>query len=376
MIERGNEVTVLAPNANWLSAKNTIVNESVQEWRTSPPPFIKIQRFLTSKGYLVSLLKVFNILVNYLPIPDMFSGWFLVSKIIIDKNFNPKHFDIVITSSGGYSAHLIGNYINRKFGSKWVADYGDPWGLNIYGKKKRLPFFLEKRILRGCSALFFTTQNTINAYKKNHQLSEIKIYNLPCGYDESILIKNKSSNKKYKIVYTGVAYSLSRNLSNAVIAISKLNNCNFEIVGSYSEKFVELAKSLKTNNIYFRGKVSYDDSIDIIQNSDILLHIGNFGTLQIPGKTYIYLGTPKPIIYIKQEETDDPTLDFLLRFEGVLVTENNSDSIEKSLKEVTSNYEFYLNKSINRVNSDELKKFIWSNLGDYFDKCLREVIKK
>jgi len=379
LVELGNEIIVVAPDANWLTFnKNEIfINSDVKVWRTKPPVFIKLQHFLSKHKLLKPISKVYNVLVNYILIPDIFASWSFVTKRAIKYNIAHEHFDAVITSSGGYSAHFIGNWIEKKFQICWIADYGDPWGLDIYGNKKRIFHFFERKLLKNCSGLFFTTQSTIDAYISNFNLDNLKVFKLPCGFDYFPISKQLKNNQDcFLVTYTGVAYKLSRNLSNAVIALSNLSELGvkFKIVGSYSEKFVNLANSLNATNIDFHGKVNFETSLEIIFNADLLLHIGNFGSMQIPGKTYIYLGTPKPILYIKQELENDPTLSLIKQFKGVVISENNSKSIENSIKEILNNYDYYLRLSIERVNSKELAEYSWTSIGDYFNNCIKDIL--
>ena len=72
----------------------------------------------------------------------------------ISSNINIHEFDVVYTTSGPYSAHLIGYYLNKKYGIPWVADYRDQWTDNAYPRYTdpnsalyKLQFHLEKVLL-------------------------------------------------------------------------------------------------------------------------------------------------------------------------------------------------------------------------------------
>ena len=379
LVELGNSVTVLAPDAEWMPNDNklTIRNE-VKVWTTMPPYFIKFQHQLSKNKNLKFLLRTYNILSNYILIPDSFVGWARICKNELKSRLKNDSFDIAITSSGSYTSHSVGKWISDKYEIKWIADYGDPYGLNIYGKKRRLIHLLEKRLLINCSGLFFTTQNTIDAYRKNYNLRKLPVFLLPCGFDYfQENLQKKPMHKGILVTYTGVAYSLSRNLSSAVIALSRLKerNVSFQIVGSYSQRFIDLAHKINATNVLFSGKVDFPTSLDIIYNADILIHIGNFGTLQIPGKTYIYLGMPKPIVYIRQEPGNDPTLELLNKFKGVVISENSPGEIVNSVNKIIDNYEYYISLATERIYSEELSRYSWKSIGDFFNQRIDEIAR-
>lgn len=104
----------------------------------------------------------------------------------------------------------------------------------------------------------------------------------------------------------------------------------------------------------------------MLSESDALVHIGNFGSLQIPGKTYIYLSTQKPILYIQQEETNDPTYEVLSDFEGIVFCKNNTGDIERAIQYMAEHFDDLKKQSIHRTKSEKMKKYQWGNLGKVF----------
>lgn len=371
LISVKHNVTVLSASISSSNSTEDIVSSSLTEWRTKRPFFYRVKSKLENKSKI--LLKVWNVLGGKFFFPDTFAFWsFTASKYLEKKNISK--FDLVISSSGSYLSHILANKVSAKHSIPWFAYYGDPWSFNGFGKLNKLISFYEKKLLKKCSLIGLTTYETIECYKKliqnmNHN---IKLVYIPCGYDSINNVGSFPINKPTitNIVYTGVAYSRDRNLTNTILAVNKSDNTKFTIVGSYSNKYQKI--DVKPNTIEFLGRVDYKKSLDIISKANILLHIGNYGSLQIPGKTYSYLSSCKPILYVRQEQGYDPTLELLKKFKGVYVVNNNVDEIQQRIRYINNNYLKVLEESKKRAFDVNLQFFSW----DYISKIFNSEVNK
>ena len=319
------------------------------------------------------LLKIHNVLINCYAKPDLYTKWDNIAIEYIKKH-ELYDYDVIISSSGSYTAHCVGKAWKKMTKKCWVAEYGDPWGLDGYGEVKKEYYNKEIDLISSCDGIVFTTQATIDSYKKHYKL-DIPYCLVPCGF-ESILedIPKNGSKMPLKIVYTGVAYKNSRNLDYFLRAISKTGNLAAEIVGSYSKELKE--EYSKNGNIHFTGRVPYQRSLEIIQQADVLVHIGNFGKLQIPGKTYIYMSSKKPILYIQQQEEDDPTLHVLTSFPGVVCTKNTEESISLALENIVKDYACLKHEAEERTKSPAIDTYKWENLGNTFSGFIEEIVHR
>lgn len=344
---------------------------SLTIYRTDYPLIYKWHKYVTSHCKFKPLLKAHNVFINYYAIPDIYVGWERLAMKIA-KRYNLLDYDVVITSSGSYTAHFFGKKWKLLTGKKWIAEYGDPWGLDGYGNIKKICYQLEQPLLSICDGLVFTTQSTIDAYKRNYR--NTTPYELvTCGYNA--IIDDIESISKSGIVFTymGIAYKRDRNLGNVLNAIKNNNKTYGQIVGTISDDIIEECKRI--SNIICRGRVSYEESLNIMASSDVMIIVGNFGKLQIPGKTYIYLSSKKPILYIQQQEEEDPTLSFLSKFKGIIVCKNTSGSISKAINEIVSNYDKYKKEAESRSEADSFKNYSWEVLGNQFEKFALSIVK-
>lgn len=349
------------------------VLNNCQVYRTElPSGYLRHQR-INEKCRIEPFKKIHNVLANYYLVPDVYMGWNKIGFEYI-KNNKLFDYDAIITSSGSYTAHIIGSEWQQFTKNCWIADYGDPWGLDAYGHIVNKKYQEELKILKHCTGLVFTTQATINSYSENYRLN-IPFELVQCGY--SSLISDSASYKKdfgrCKFLYTGIAYRRARNLGNLIEVIGNYKQkANLTLIGTISDEFKRKSDTL--DNVNVKGRVPYNESLQKISESDVLVHIGNFGTLQVPGKTYIYLASEKPILYIKQQKTSDPTEEVLSKFEGVVITENTTEAITVAIEKIINNFEKYKNQSIKRSKSEELSQYNWNKLGDKFASFTLDTI--
>lgn len=365
LIEGGNKVDILTcgeyqagqSSFDFLLSKTQIYRTRlpwIYRWHMSAQKIFRHSPFL----------KLHNVLINYYAKPDLYTGW---DKIALQEIKKRKlwAYDAVITSSGSYTAHMVGRIWRQTCGKKWVAEYGDPWGIDAHGNVNPVYFEKEKALLKKCNGLVFTTEATVKAYQRNYDL-DVPYCLVPCGYEGIIedRKRNKATGRELLFTYTGVAYKKARNLEPFLTAAESCGDIFVRIVGSYSEDFKKSFKGKE--RIEFTGRVKYQDSLEMLSESDALVHIGNFGSLQIPGKTYIYLSTQKPILYIQQEETNDPTYEVLSDFEGIVFCRNNTEDIERAIQYMADHFDDLKKQAVSRTGNEKMRKYQWDNLGKVF----------
>lgn len=372
-LKEGHSVDILTCG-NYIKGQSSFDNilDQTNIFRTKFPKVFLWHSFLTKNCPSKFLLKLHNVAVNYYAMPDLYTGWDKIATDCINKN-NLFDYDLLISSSGSYTAHFVGKKWKEITGKKWIAEYGDPWGLDSNGNVKKLYYKMEQPLLAVCDGLIFTTQSTINAYKK-HYKNPIPYKLVPCGYTTPIEDEEKDddlSASKLLFTYTGIAFKRGRNLSE-VIDVAKINSTmQFMMVGSISNELRQDCNGIP--NVICKGRVSYQESLRIIGYSDVLVHIGNYGTMQVPGKTYIYLSSPNPILYIQQQEINDPTLKVLEQFEGVVIARNNKNDIEKAINFIIANYQLLKDKATARSQGELLKQYSWEKLGASFVEFANQI---
>jgi hypothetical protein len=182
--------------------------------------------------------------------------------------------------------------------------------------------------------------------------------------------------KTINIVYVGVAFKGSRDITPLLDKIYKIKSPNIRMhfYGKVSDAFKAYVNSKEYNFVNFYGQIDYMSSIDIIAEADVLVIIGNDSKLQIPGKTYMYLASGKPILYIANQKLSyDPTWKLIKQFNGVYGFSQNLSNLEDTVINLDKNYDAFLKESNLRFDDPSLKKFDWKNLGSKFAKIVEQA---
>ena len=132
---------------------------------------------------------------------------------------------------------------------------------------------------------------------------------------------------------------------------------NDEVIGD-AKKF-----GLLGSKVIYLGYLKYEESIRAQYEGDILVHIGNKSSNQVPGKIYEYLGARKPILAILRDPNDE-IKDLVLRLERGVVTPNESSKIKEALSLL---YELYrkerLYSSFN-LSLEDVAQYSWGSLSN------------
>lgn len=296
--------------------------------------------------------KIIRNFAYYFFFPDTFAGF---EKAVyrkfkeIYKNEKP---DLLISSSGSCSSHLVCAKIKKEFNIKWISDFGDPWSITDYKHRRWFYFFskyFEKKVFTTSNLVLFTTNETLNYYKSLYPKTNMEV--LFYGYVSEDFSSNNNDNNKITIAHIGAAYVSDRNLIPSIDALSKYSQIiDFSIIGNHSFKFQEFANSIKFN-VNFKDRISFEDSLIEINNTDVLILVGNKGELQIPGKVFHYIASNKIILYIYQQELEnDPSYKILSQFKGVYFCQNNTNSIGAEIKYIIDNYDLCKKNAKERKN--------------------------
>lgn len=338
--------------------------------------FQKISKAIRLNSFIGKIVR--NI-VYYLFFPDTFSGF---DKAVYEKykeiySSSSSRPDMIISSSGSCTSHLACMKIKEKHGIDWIADFGDPWSLTDY--KQRIWFYLfskyyEKKIFNLSNLVLFTTYETLNTYKEIYHNVNMKV--LFYGYISKHFINrgNENLNNKINIAHIGAAFVSDRNLIPTIDVLSKfVDKANLSIIGNHSSKFKEFADNLNFN-VLFENRISFKESLIKINETDVLILVGNKSSLQVPGKVFHYIASNKVVLYIYQQDLkDDPSYNIMKKFEGIFYCENNYEKIKEQIDFIVNNFDSCLEKSRGRAKSDYALEFESKSLGIKLTSYINEI---
>ncbi|SDF54054.1 glycosyltransferase [Epilithonimonas hungarica] len=273
-------------------------------------------------------------------IPDARKFWVRPSIQFLKQYLKENNIDVLVTTGPPHSLHLIGLGLKKELPNlKWIADFRDPWTEISYYKHLKLTSGsdrkhrqLEKSVFENADLTLATSYKDAENFKKNGA----NAFCITNGFDESENSRvgeleserirklegnetMKPSNSKFTLSYVGVLEQL-RNPENLWKALENLCKTNSDFANDLELKFVgrvddkilnEIESSVLKNNIKNLGYLSHNDSVNEMQNSDLLL-ITNFPNESskgiIPGKLFEYLATGKQIISFGPKDADVETI--------------------------------------------------------------------
>lgn len=229
-------------------------------------------------------------------------------------------FDLIYTTSGPYSAHLVGFYLHQTKNIPWVADYRDEWTFNHITKPDpnspvdRMLFGLEGVMLNFADCNITVSEMSVPNYENHFGLKgDENIVCITNGYDEEDFADFPQickKNKRFTLNYSGLIYG-GESIAPIMKAIKELIDENkvspdeicFSFLGSSEEDLDEVAESFNLKSILrCKAYSPHREAIEASVNADInvVLLGGDDETHKkvVTGKIFEYLRSGRPILTI------------------------------------------------------------------------------
>lgn len=257
-----------------------------------------------------------------LSMPDPYIFW--ANKVLkeLKKYIDVSEVDLIYTTSGPYSDHIIGYYLKDEYKKPWVADFRDEWTNNPYiiPDKNSLLFkteyALEEKIVHAADKIINVTPRSTENCRDNFQLLNEKVVTITNGYDEEDFKKivfSESKNEKFTVIHNGLLYSIRTPITfmlalHNLIRSKKIDPDHIRVCFSWTnndEQWIKYSNELQLGKIVeFYGYVSHKESLQLASNADLLLLIvgpGEKNNAMYPGKLFEYLRLKKPILALSPE---------------------------------------------------------------------------
>lgn len=243
----------------------------------------------------------------------------------IDKLIDFDSIDLIYTTSGPYSDHIIGYFLKKKYDKPWVVDFRDEWTNNPYAEYNKegllyqLHYDMESNIINYADKVITVTPPSYDNYKEIFKVEDNRLVLITNGYDEKDFSKNEEKrlnpNKKFTITHNGLFYSI-RTPETFLIALNNLikkelvNKNEIRVNFSWTEdieRWEAIIKNLNLDGIVeFKGYMTHEESIDMCWESDLLLLVvgaGERNKAVYTGKVFEYLRLCKPILSLSPKES-------------------------------------------------------------------------
>ncbi len=344
-------------------------------------PFETAYPFLGSLDFIVGLIKQYDL--------------FLSIKRILRKC---KNFDYVITSYGDAFSLFAGQYYHKYHKeTPWIFDIRD-----AVCRYKFTPCYVswiakifERQIWRNADCILGVSKGICRRVPLKYRK---KVHYLTNGYDmpdRDHLSTERLGKRKLVFTYTGSMYGGIRDLSVLFKAVREAANKGFideeglvfhyagndsayEIFKSQAQKY-ELEKNCVTH-----GKLSHKDTLELQQQSDVLLvasydYQNNQGGV-ITGKALEYMSSGKPIIAIIMGDIEQSELANIIRSTKTGFAYEDAHKVEDYDKLYAYLCKLYkefaeAGKIENNPDKKELWKYDYRNLCKRLIKILNQIEK-
>lgn len=303
------------------------------------------------KKQLVQVLKKAK---PYLMIPDDQILWMPGALKLGREIMRRERIDVIFSTSGPVTNHLVARRLASEFSCKWVADFRDPWTQNMHTSgiawREKWEQRMEEQVMADADAVTTVTATFATNFLKKHK-QRIKrmelIYN---GFDQADFEGLEPSYEepgKFHAVYAGILYQ-KRNPRLLLQAIrelideGKVNQKDlllsfagvFDYPG-YSENRDCVEALGLGDNVRLLGNLPHKQALGLMKGADALLLIGDVSAdagAYIPGKLYEYMGIGNPILALnKPGEATEIIKNFRL---GQVADPEQKDAIKQAYLEL------------------------------------------
>jgi hypothetical protein len=272
-----------------------------------------------------------NLLLSMMSCPDAFTDWLVPAVIAGLLAISRTKAQAIYSSAPYFTNHLAGYALALLTGLPWIAHFRDPW---IIGASENHPpddlYFkinhrLERMIIARANAVVCVTEEHAAELRAAYnRMPPSKFTVVMNGFDGSeweeanqILQQNPPQDagtpQKFRIAYAGTLY-MRRSPAPLFQALRTLIDAGEMAPGEVSVELIGWCESSEghtvTNlisqarlekNVSIIGPLNRFDAWRRLSQSDLLLLLAEGLVTQIPGKTFEYLKTYRPILALTSE---------------------------------------------------------------------------
>lgn len=307
--------------------------------------------------------------------PDVRYAWLKPAERALRAWLQANRPDLVITSHEPAVSPMLWLRC-RLQGVAWIADLGDPV-LSAYTPRrwKRRSFALERDIHAHADALVVTNATTRDLLARRHgQNTHIEV--IPQGFDATLPPQTPCQNaaRPLTLLYTGRFYPF-RDGRSLFEAVARTPGIVLEVATNSSASLLESYASRCPGSFRLLGELSHEQTLLAQRRSDVLVCLGNADPVQTPGKVYEYLGSQRPILYIRQA-AGDPVGAWL---EGELRRGWQCDSsvpaISAMLGELAARSQSRMLHAGLDLNADAAEEHSWQSRGKVLTMLCQEIVR-
>lgn len=276
-----------------------------------------------SRRVLQRAKPVLRKLKEALLIPDDQIIWYYPAVKLGEELIKEQGIDLIFSTSGPYTNHLVAKTLKQKTGLPWIADFRDPWTQNMHRPKLkwrlRLEEKMEREVVEQADVLLTVTKSFARNFRAKYGSSIRHLEVIHNGFDPEDYRQIQSSRlhpEKWTFVYTGIFYQernprLFLECVAELIAEGKLDRelISIQFAGvfdypGYRDNADCVERLGLTDVVHTWGNLPHRNALSLLMGADQLLLIGDVAPdsgAYIPGKLFEYMAVQKPIFALTVE---------------------------------------------------------------------------
>lgn len=253
-------------------------------------------------------------------IPDARAFWIKPATNFLVEKLRTEKIDAIISSGPPHTAHMIARNVHRATDIPWIADFRDPWtNIDFYDQlmlskwADRRHRKMEASIVAECNRLTTVTWT----WKEEFQaLGAKQVEVITNGFDDADF-PAAAPEPEEGFVFNYIGF-LNEDRNNSLLweAFGELCSDIPAMREVLRFRFVGKADHVVFRDLEKNGLLDLAERIDYVPHSEALAFLTKARYLillindvrnamgHIPGKTYEYLGSRRPILCIGPEESD------------------------------------------------------------------------
>ena len=167
---------------------------------------------------------------------------------------------------------------------------------------------------------------------------------------------------RFRLVYTGIFYRDIRSPEPFFSALERLRDLDVEVViaGSTNAEWATATSRAGLQQVQFLEHVPHTYAIGLQKGASLLLLIGNDAPLQLPLKTFEYIGAKRPILCLRNGRNDQAA-DLIGPLRRGMVVDNRPECIAAAIR---SAYGLWKRGDLeSQFNLDDLHEHTWVHSG-------------
>ena len=325
-------------------------------------------------------------LINFCLTPDNKILWLPFALGCALKVLTKEKLNCIFTTSPPHSVHLVGYCLKLLTGKPWVADFRDGWtGGNFQYEPtvihRVVNKFLQDCVVKKADQIITVSEGLRERLRNGMNLKEKKFCVITNGFDEEDLPKDfpKVRNKKFTMTYCGTVSNIAplKDFFAGLLQLIKnyphlKNEFQVRIVGKWiNGDFEQFQENRDLRAILqIKNYLPHNQALQEIMRADLLiLPVADWaGSDFIPGKTFEYLASGKPVLVIGPEVEGVKILQKYTEIE--MVEPGNHNGVQNAILKFFTKYKGH---SLTRRLNTEIIIYERKNLTKQLANILNEL---